>query len=381
MSFFSFSKKNKESFSLVFNISSGSVSGAIIRFTEKAGVKIEYYIKEKISFQEELSIPRHVDLMSEALGILVEKIRVAGTKKIMPAKGSLFLIDRVFYIFSSPWCVSKTRTIRINEVKEFKVTEQYINKIIDEQEKLFRAEISESGQVVEKKIIQIKTNGYVVNDINDCLTKNLEISILFTIVPENILQVIESVVTKTFNSKNIWCHSLSLSLFSVIRNLFSQYENFIHLDITEEITDLNIINDNIITDSISIPFGRNHFIRELSMNLKITEEIADSMIRMQVTKSGDELGVLNLAVAMDTASQTWLTKISEALNDLKLRMFLPETMFLIISNDLGIFLRNKLVKQDFKVILVNNMQIDSTQVKEDTILKLELMFLDNLYKI
>jgi len=371
MSFFSFLQKNKESYSLVFNIGSGSVSGAVVKFTEAPGEMVIYYANEVIPFQSEISVPKHLQLMKSSLSTLAAKLRKSNVNKI----------DRIFYVFSSPWSISQTKIIKIKEGKPFKITESYINHQIDLQEKQFQTDISKSGKIIEKKIIQIKINGYVVEDFHNKYARDLEIAVFFTVVPDNILQVVEEAVSKTFNVKEIWCHSFFLSTLSVIKNLFPQKQDFIHIEVSEEITDISIVKDGIMVSSASIPLGRNDFIRELSLVLKVSEEIADSQIKIHCAKSNDEFAALKLSVAMDKAAQNWLGKITEILNGFKDTIYVPASIFLIANNDLAIFLKDKLHKQDFTVTLLDNKKIKSPIIIEDVIFKIELMFLDNLYKI
>ncbi len=365
---------------MVFNIGSGSISGGIIKFTEKAGVDVSYYIKESIPFQKEISVIKHLDLMKDAVTALAHHIQTDGLKKVQ-AGGKKIILDRAFYVFSSPWSASQTKTIKVKVDKPVKLTESYINGLVDHEAKQFQEDMALSGTVIEKKIIQVKINGYVVNDIYNKVAQDLEISLHFTVVPEKVLQFIETALSKSFNIKNIWCHSLSLATFSVIRNLFPQKEDFIHIDISEEITDISIVKGGVIASAASMPYGRNHFIRELSLAQKVTEEVADSMIHMHFSKDRDELASLKLGVTMDAVSRTWLAKVADILEGLKEKIYVPESIFLVASTDLTFFLKDKLEKQDYKVVLVDNNNLKSPLVKDDLILRLELMFLDNLYKI
>jgi hypothetical protein len=381
MSFFSFSKRNKESYCLVFNIGSGSVSGGIISSTPAEGVKMLYYTRDNFPFQEQISVPRHLEAMQASLAKAAEKIRAEGFKKIGQGTSPDQLFERVFYMFSSPWSVSQTKIIRVREPKAFSVTEAYVNRLIDEQEKQFKTEIAKAGAIIEKKIIQVKLNGYPVDRPAGQSVKELDVAVFMSAVPQDILNSVEQAVAKTFHLKNIWCHSLSLALLSVIRNLFPQHEDFIHLDISEEVTDITIVKDNIPVTTATIPLGRNDFIRELSLNLQVTDEIADSMIKMHSTKTNDELAALKMSVAMDAAAKNWLTKIFEVLDGFKDRVYVPEFIFLVSSSDLVPFLKEKLQKHDFKVLLIDNRKISPPLPGDDIIYKLELMFLDNLYKI
>jgi cell division ATPase FtsA len=192
---------------------------------------------------------------------------------------------------------------------------------------------------------------------------------------------IEEAVSKVFPINNIWCHSLSLAATSVIGSLFPQKEDFIHMDISEEVTDISIVENNILLSSASIPFGRNDFVRALSKTLGVTEEVADSQIKIHCAKVNDELAAMKLSVAMDKAAESWLSKITEIIGGFKEKIYVPDSIFLITNNDLACFLRDKLEKQDFKIIILDNKKIKSPVVIEDAIFKMVLMFLDNLYKI
>jgi cell division ATPase FtsA len=381
MSLFSFLQKNKEDYSLVFNIGSGSISGGIIKFTEEPGENIVYYTKENIPFQHELSVDKHLAHMKSALEILTNRIHSSGLKDLNIQKGKSINMSRVFYIFSSPWSISQTKTIKIKESKDFKVTKKYIDRIINKQEKQFQEDISKFGKIVENKIIQVKINGSNVSNFYDKLANELEISLFFTVVPENILNTVEEAVSKTFRVKNIWCHSSSLSIFSAIRNLFPQKEDFININIGEEITDICINKDNVVSSSISIPFGRNHFIRELSKELKVSEKIADSQIKMCCQKDHAELAAMKLSVLMDKIALDWLAKVSDVIGKFKTEVYTPESVFLIASSDLTYFLKEKLQRQGFDILLVDNINIRPPVAGVDLVFKLELMFLDNLYKI
>lgn len=381
MSFFSFKKKNTDGYSLVFNINSGSVAGALVKITEKEGVNLIHYHKEPILFQTEISIPQHLVLMKKSLTAVAQNIQAEGFKKIIKKNKKPITIDKFFYLFSSPWCLSQTKIIKIREPKLFKVTENYINKLINDQGEKFQMEIPGSEKIIEKKIIQIKTNGYIVNDIYNKVIQDLELSVLFTIVPDDILNAVETAVSSVFVVKNAWCHSSTLSIFSAIRDLFPQKEDFIHIDISEEITDIFIVKDNTIVSNASLPYGRNHFIRELSTVLKVTEEIADSMIKMSINKSNDELAAVKLSVAMDTAGRNLLGKINDILNSFKEKIYVPNTIFLIVNNDLILFLKNKLSKHDFEVLLIDNKKIKSAIPIDDLNFRLGLMFLDKIYII
>jgi cell division ATPase FtsA len=359
---------SSDNYSLVFNIGSGSVTGSVIRFTEKPGVDVLYYSQEIIPIQKEVSASKHLELMKASLTSLVVKI---------PQKG--WKIKNVYYIFSSPWSTSQTKTIRLKENKSFRLSESYLKRVIDEAQK--KSNITTEGKIIEQKIIQIKTNGYIVNEFKNELVKDAEISLFYTVVPENILKEIEGIVNKSFVVKNTWCHSVSLSIFSVVRDLFPQYEDFIYLDISEEMTDISVVREGVIMSNISLPFGRNEFVRELAEKLKVTEIIADSMIKMNSLKSHDQLAVLAFTSALNEIVKNWSDQISQAFDNFKTKLYLPNTIFFVATNDLTTLLSNKFKEENFEIILLEAKKINSPVKIDDIIFKISLTFLDKLYKI
>lgn len=367
MSFFSLFKKNiknKENYSLVFNISSGRVAGAIVKFTERAGVSVQAYSQENILMNQETALASAIDTLAKKL-----------------QKNNLTKINRVFYLFSSPWSISQTKTIRIKEFKPFKVTHEYLDRLVSEQEEKFQTEIAVHGRIIEKKIIQVKINGYTVNQIENKLANDLELSVFSTVVPEKVLNLIETAVAKTFVVKQSWYHSSALAVFSVVRDLFPQQEDFIQLDLTEELTDLAIIKDGLIMSLASIPLGRNHFIRALSTELKVTPEIADSMIKLNYSGKNDELASLKLGVAMDRAVKSWLDQLTVIFNSLKEKIYISQVIYFVANNDLTDFFIGKLKKMDFQVKAIDQRRVNLLNGEDDVSLKIGLIFLDKVYKI
>ncbi len=388
MKFLSFAKKNnkKEGYSLVFNISSGSVTGTIVKFTDSPGVDVVYSARESIIPTTDSSVKKRLDSLKSALTILSERISKEGLKRINLAQNSTVSILKTFYFFSSPWCLSQTKTLRTKETKSFKADQNYINKMISDQEKKCLDESSKSstfsdisglGKMIEKKIIQIKANGYIVDQVNNNFVKDLEVSLFCTVIPEEVLETVEGAVNRFFVTKEIWCHSLTLPIFSVLRDLFPQKDDFVYVNMTDEMTDIAVIRDGLISSEASFPLGRNYFVSELIKEQKVTKEIADSMIRLHSEKKNDELATLKTSVIMDRIVKDWLKGFNSAIEKLKEKIYIPDTLFIISSNDLAVFLVEKLKNSDYKIIPIDRRNIKGNDVS----LKIGLLFLDKLYKI
>ena len=202
------------------------------------------------------------------------------------------------------------------------------------------------------------------------IVTNAEISLFSSVIPEVILQAVDDAVAKFFVIKNIWCHSLSLAIFSVIHDLFPNHQDFIYLDVSDEMTDISIVKNGLISSNASFPFGRNQFIRELAKNLKVTEVIADSFIRMHGQKSNDELAALKIDVAMDTVIRDWSTKANEVFNSFIDKLYVPQTIFFVAGNDLISFLADKLRSENYTVLPLEARKINLPTQTDNTIFKI-----------
>ena len=101
MGIFSKSKK-KEELILVFDIGSSSVGGALF-YMQKSGIpKIIFSIREMIALEEEFDFGRFLSLTMKTLGVVANKISMAG----------LGAPNKIFCVLSSPWYASQNRIIK-----------------------------------------------------------------------------------------------------------------------------------------------------------------------------------------------------------------------------------------------------------------------------
>lgn len=376
MAFFSFGKKNRSDlnkYSLVFSINSGNVAGAIVRVTDKPGVEVINYTKIMLAVTTRATASTRLLSLQSALNTLLVRLQTNGLNK--------YSIDSAYYIFSTPWSVSQTKTIRAKENQAFKITADYLKRIIDEHEQNFQTEIAVHGRIIERKIIQYKLNGYIVDEIVGKMARELEISIFSTVIPEDILQLVEDAVSKIVRVKNNFCHSLSLSIFSVIRDIYPFRDDFVHIDMGDELTDIVVVKDGVMSTGATFPLGRNNFVQALAENQKVSITVADSMIKIQTDKNSDPLATLGQSHDLDKLVENWAARVSDVFRSISQKVYLPETLFLIVNYDLSRLFVNKLQAQGFEILSIDRKKIKLPAGQEDLIFTIGLMFLDKIYKI
>lgn len=369
MSFFWFgSKSKKESYSLVIYLSSGSVSGALVKFTEKPGIQVVNFCTEPIPFQAKMSVARHEELMKKSFQKVLAQINFENLS-----------IQKIFHLVASPWSVSQCQTIRIRESKKVKLTTAYLQKVIDRE--LADSDFIRHNKMIERQIIQIRANGYAVNQVRGEAVSDATVSVFSTVVSNSLIHDLKSLTESSYPKAELVYHSISLPIFSVIRDLFPFREDFVYLDISEEMTDISIVKSGVIAGSVSFPFGRHQFVRELAQKTNTPEAIADSTLKNVAERSMDKMASAYVSAQVNSLIDKWTTKVVTAFDRFTENLALPQAIFFVTTNDLVFLLKDRLVKAGLEVVNLEARKITSPIKLDDTMFKIGLVFLDKIYKI
>lgn len=397
MPLFSFSNDLKEEISAVFHIGSGSVSGYIVKLSKKSNPEIVYSKKVPISFQKNLNLERHFNLMISSLDSVSKDLQKQGLLHLNFTGLRSHSLKKVNYFLSSPWCVSQTKIIKIKKDKSFEVSHELLLSILNEQENKFLSDNSvENSIIIEKKIIEARLNGYKISDIYEKKTVEIELSLFLTSASKNVLEKIKDTAVRYFNFHSSAFHSFALSSFSEIRDSYPEKESFIYLDVHGELTDLSVARDGIFVESISFPIGKNFFIRQLSEKLRVSADEAISLLNIRSGGKASQSAQEEISIAVELSLKDWSENFHSALASLSLRMNLPRTIFLIINDDLSSIWGKKLKEEEFSqfgmaeeffdVIIIDNKKLgekceSDKNSKKEPVLEIECLFLNKLYNI
>jgi hypothetical protein len=396
MSLFSFSNnKSREEVSAVFHIGSGSVDGHLVRLSKISKPEIIYTTKSEISFQKNINLERHFKLMIKAFESVLKDIQKQGILHLNFTGLRNHGIRNAFYIISSPWCVSQTKIMKIKQDRPTEITKDSIEKFVSEQENKFLSNNSNEGsKIIEKKIIEAKLNGYKTAEIYGRKAKDIELSFFMTSAPEYALKELKDTARKYFNFRSSHFNSFALCSFSAIRDIYSDKENFIYLDVHGELTDLSIIKDNVFAESASFPAGKNFFIRHISEKLHLSADEAHSLINLYAGKNCDQATLEKVETAIDSALKNWLDNFHSVLTSLSLNMYVPRTIFMAVSDEFSAFLAKKLKEERFSqfsmtdeyfdVIVLNSKSLceyceSDKNLKKEPFAELECIFLNKMF--
>ena len=325
-SFFSIFTSNKQSeeLTLIVDIGSASVGAAFAKIGSGTAPHVVASNRVDISFQDTLSSSRFHNAMIRALDTAL----VGLEKKLKPTSR----IVNVFCTLSSPWFILKTRNIHIVNAQEFEVTEQALASFIDQDIEKLKEEMKDKLPlqdlaIIEKKIIHIKLNGYEIKNPYKQKTSRIELTTTLGVSSRKVIQGLENRIQKFFHVKNIHFGVFPVAAFGVIRDMFPHDENFLFLDITGETTDVTRIENGILTNSTSFPYGKNSFIRAISGGLRTVHQEASSIFMMYLRKELDPVRTLHVTKIINKVESEWLARFEKSVAALSMGSTIPRKVF------------------------------------------------------
>lgn len=393
------SEKKEEILAAVFDIGSGSVGGALVRIDkEKAKRKFNPFSlafepasekKPEILYAARTPIRVRGEFNSASFLLGAEKALAETAGKLQNAR--LGAPKKVFAFLAAPFYAGQTRIVKYKKSSPFSVTEKLYSDLIQKEIKNFKsleALSAQGSRLLEESVTLIKLNGYQVKDPFGKRAKELEIALFISVAPEEALSRIEYRIRKIFNLDIIF-HSFLFSSFVAARDIYGE-KNFLFLDIAGEITDLALVKDDRLEESISFPWGRNHLIRAISR--KFTSDIYESEALLSLYVKGclDKDICGRLEEAMGEESREYLRHLRDSLEEIAPRGGIPSKIYFTSDDDIAGWLKGVMARDEFvnyrasknkiNVIMIGSAELSSLvlckdEAERDPFLMLEAFFI------
>lgn len=345
---FPFFQNKKEKIVAILDIGSASVGGALVTLKEGEMPKVLFSTREDMVFQSDLNLERFTASMLSSLERVLNKMENSGEEKP----------HTFFCVLSSLWYESETKIIKTGKDKTFIVTPEMIDELIKKEIDSFSSTVSinnkinDISEVIDVKNIQVKLNGYETSNPYKKRAKNIEIALFIGLGSVKILKAIEDKIAKSFYIKNIEFSTFSLSSFSTVRDMFSDKNNFLFMDITGEVTSIFLVEDNVLVKSILFPLGKNFIIRRIANEMNTTPQEAKSLMRMMNVDKNSEETKTHLENILLKVKKEWLGSFTQNIATLSKEYSTPNTIFFTADSDIAKWFGSFLGKEEFTQILL-----------------------------
>ena len=379
--------KNAGELALVFDVRSSSVGGALVRLHKRGVPSIVLSLRESImNGGGSADVDKFLFSTSKALDAVASKIFKAG----------LGAPTKIFCILSSPWHISQTRIINLKKDKPFSFSLALADDLIKKEVLAFKEEhlaphkkTKHELKIIELQNLKTMLNGYETYNPLDQKVEEVEMTLLISMSPEQVLSSIENVIKKYFHHETIKFASHTLAYFSVIRNLFMKQENFILIDVGGEVTELTMIKKNVLCESGSFPIGHLSITRGLASFISSTEGEATSYLTLLNHGHAEVLTEKKLKPIIDQLKMEWLKNFQESLANLSKDISVPYTIYLSVHKDFMNFFAEAikaeqfnqytLTESKFEVILLNPETLHGLVLFEKDMVREPYLMIDSAY--
>lgn len=329
----SFIKQQKQAevpMTLLVDIGSSSVGVALVKIVRGSAPHIVASVREDISFQQVLQSHRFQIAMNRALDKALKSINSQGL-----ASGGLL---NVFCTLSSPWFILKTRNLDISRPEEFEVNEHNLDGFINEDIELLKSELKDTLpaqdiRIIEKKILQMKLNGYEIKNPYKQRTSRMDVLTTIGVSSNRVVQSVEKIIHGHFHVVPVHFGVFPIAEFSAIRDMFPTEKNFVFLDITGESTDASLVDADMLVKTVSFARGKNYFIREISSRLHTVHEEAATLFSMFLRDELDAARKSQVSEIITKAEAEWVTRFEKTLDNMTQNGSLPSKIFFTADTD------------------------------------------------
>lgn len=335
MSFFDFSNKPKKKVGIVLDIGSKTVGGAIYDTDAEGNVVILYSTREPIAFQKRLTSESLLLALMHSIELVLIHLEKYGLKHLNKESKYNYQVSSVAGVFSSPWHISETKTIKFSQENSFVVTEKLVSGLMEKEEKEFVKRLTKGEStnsrfnVLEHAVIEMRLNGYPTTEPYGKNGNALELQIFTSVSLANIYNKVDTLVHKHFPVEHFTAHTFTLTAFATIRDYYPNILDFFTVQVGGEVTDITIVKKGIIADTISFPMGYNHLLRSLNGICKDHIECTlEGLLAIHHRAKINSTDKKKVEKAILETKVAWGELFNNSISNFSLVAFLPKSVFL-----------------------------------------------------
>lgn len=383
----------EEDLCLVIDLGNGSVSSSLVLF--KKGLKPQTFCTTRIPVEIDEK-PSSSELERVVLLYLDKAIEKVNRLKLTRVEIKNKKIEKVFVAISSPWFVSRERIIKIEDNKSFFITRKLLKEILDKEVLRFEKMISTKKDelvVIEKTMFDSRINGYDVSDPIDKIASSLDIKVYLSVAKANLVKVLKNHILKYINidEENIIFHSFPIICLNAIKNIFPNDLNYLHFDITGEVTEINYVVDGFLSKNITLPIGKNFFVRQLAKKTKTDYAQALSLFKSHQLNMVENEESLDIDKLLSDCMEEFEVYLENSLEEFNPNFEIPKKIFVTVDDDLSDFfvnlfkfksnISNKLEdwKKGLTIVNLDNKILDNFIITRDDIYYDKFILIDSIF--
>ncbi|MEK7609554.1 MAG: hypothetical protein AAB470_00340 [Patescibacteria group bacterium] len=313
---------------LVLDLQSSVVRGALVEMREGKSPLVLFTYDVAIPYRSnsgsEYLIKATLNAVNEVINETLKHLHIRSSVEKIPKK-----ISEINYVLSSPWIISQARTLSLVFKKNTSVDKSFILDLIVKERSKILPKGNESVVIIEEKVFDVRLNGYSVTSWSEQEARNLEVSFVFSAAGKKIIEKLVKACGHAVHHNQVKFHSSLFLQHISIQKLFPDRSSYALVHIHGELTDVIVIDSQACIFLGSYPFGIRTIIRNLSDELKIDENTAESMLTIAVSDHFDPNHAKKESEGITKVKRLWIDKFQKLLDANPEKIVIPR--YTIIS--------------------------------------------------
>jgi len=307
---------------LFIDIRSGSVGGALVESSPK-GKEIVFSLRESVPIQARFDAKRQESSVIQSLRGLLEKIKING--KARPP-------SIIHITLGTPWHISQTRSIVHSADIPVEYDDSLVRQLFAEEEVAFKEEHPDTGfEFIERKILAVYLNGYLVNKPLGKLAKETRLSFYLSSANTNLIKSLKKQLNEYYH-QDISFHTFPLlSLVGSNEALAGKTNSYVLVDLEGEVSEVSYIKYGMGVETFSFPLGAHSIEREIARSFRTTPTEARSVYEAFLMDAVTEKVNQVISNALTDTKIKWTTYLHDILEKISAKHILPQTVVIIAN--------------------------------------------------
>lgn len=324
---------------IVLDISNESIGGNLCVQSFRHEVTILYSIRLPIIWEEPATTKPLLIKIRQTLSLVIKNIHDKGIPEARKQGILRSNIAQVFVTYASPWYLSQTKGLVSEYAKPLLITKKLLHELIETEEKEFitalkdhtHSELYNNVKVIERRIVDIKLNGYSTQAPYHKKAQKIELNIHASFVSRDILLITTDSIAHYFHCEVIKYFSFPLVTFTAISHLHPELTEYLIVDVRGETTDISLVKNKALWETVSFPQGSGAVFREISEKTNTSIHIADSILHMH--EQGKNTPEVSLAVdpILAAIGKKWMAMYQSLSKEITQAVGMPKKVFLIVD--------------------------------------------------
>ena len=308
------SSRPKNKIILIIAVESSAVRTTLVHIQDKILPRIIHTHYQNIPYRPHGGTSRLIkitlkairDLIEDATRYLHDHSRINNTPRS---------ITEVHYVLSSPWIVSKARTIAEIFPRPTIVTR---NKVMESIARERTTDIDKNPadiEIIEEKIFDVRLNGYSVLELEGRSAERFTISFAVSMAGTGMIERFREVCSHITHARSVYFHSSLLLQQIGIQSILPAYDNYMLVHIHGELTDTAIVNQHACVFFGTCQRGVDTMIRSIMHTLKSTPHMTDSLLTLYTGDHIDAGIKKNTEQVLNDVASGWNSDLVKSISE------------------------------------------------------------------